>query len=403
VLRTQAGVVLRILYAYHLDPRDPHVQSGRPFGILSEMERHGHEVDVLLTPPARFGRVSLPKAWSIVTGQRYGTERSRRNSRAYAGAVARHLASRPDTYDCLFSPNTYLFADLDHPIPKIACVDILIDDYIRTYLSGRRVAPFYEREANGNERAALAKLALLIVPSQAAERNAAEFYGMPKDRIVRLPFGGNLGVDLDDGEAEETIAARLSRAKIEFLFIGREWQRKNGRLVIDTCAALARRGVEVHAHLVGLKRPPEFRKEWSAFSTFYGRIDLRVPDGIARLRALAARSSFFFLPSRAEAFGLSFAEAAALALPLIGGDVGGIRDLVTPDNGLLVDPDHDPDILADAIVAIRGNRDRYRRMALAALADSRERLNWRSFWQASEPRIRMAISGASLGSALSAA
>ena len=57
----------------------------------------------------------------------------------------------------------------------------------------------------------------------------------------------------------------------------------------------------------------------------------------------------FVLPSRAEAFGSVFAEAALCWLALIGTDVGGIAEQIEDGiNGLLVPPEN-PIALADAL------------------------------------------------------
>jgi glycosyltransferase involved in cell wall biosynthesis len=57
----------------------------------------------------------------------------------------------------------------------------------------------------------------------------------------------------------------------------------------------------------------------------------------------------FVLPSRAEAFGSVFAEAALSCLALVGTDVGGIPEQIeNGSNGLLV-PSEDPSALAEAL------------------------------------------------------
>lgn len=60
-------------------------------------------------------------------------------------------------------------------------------------------------------------------------------------------------------------------------------------------------------------------------------------------------SDIFVLPSRAEAFGSVFAEAALCRLALVGTTVGGIAEQIEHgDNGLLVEPDN-PEQLADVL------------------------------------------------------
>ncbi len=54
------------------------------------------------------------------------------------------------------------------------------------------------------------------------------------------------------------------------------------------------------------------------------------------------------LPSLSESFGLVLIEALACSVPVIGSDVGGIREIITDDVGLRIDP-HNPESLSKAI------------------------------------------------------
>lgn len=53
--------------------------------------------------------------------------------------------------------------------------------------------------------------------------------------------------------------------------------------------------------------------------------------------ALFAASDIFFLPSKWEGIALSMFEAMATGLAVVGADVGGQRELVTPETGVLID------------------------------------------------------------------
>ena len=57
------------------------------------------------------------------------------------------------------------------------------------------------------------------------------------------------------------------------------------------------------------------------------------------------------LPSRDEPFGLAVVEAMAMGVPVIATRVGGLREIVSPDVGVLVDPD-DAGALAGEIVRL---------------------------------------------------
>lgn len=77
-------------------------------------------------------------------------------------------------------------------------------------------------------------------------------------------------------------------------------------------------------------------------------------------------ADIFALPSRFEALGLVFAEAAVAGIPSVGTRVGGIPEVVRDgETGLLV-PVDDPQRLADALHALATNRALRHRMGGAA-------------------------------------
>jgi glycosyltransferase involved in cell wall biosynthesis len=77
----------------------------------------------------------------------------------------------------------------------------------------------------------------------------------------------------------------------------------------------------------------------------------------------------FVMPCRAEAFGRAFVEAMARGCPCIGSTVGGIPELLPAED--LV-PSNDPTTLADAILAVSGNRERMQAMSVRNLQRAKE-------------------------------
>ncbi len=82
------------------------------------------------------------------------------------------------------------------------------------------------------------------------------------------------------------------------------------------------------------------------------------------LPSLYAQSDAFILTSRSEAFGNVFAEAMSCGMPIIGTKVGGIPDLVSEDNGILVEPGNIAAI-KDAISRLKASRPLCINMAIA--------------------------------------
>ena len=73
------------------------------------------------------------------------------------------------------------------------------------------------------------------------------------------------------------------------------------------------------------------------------------------------QSDVFILISLAESFGNVFIEAMACGLPIIGPNKGGIPDLVSEENGILVQPDNIQQIKS-AILTMKNNKEMRIRM-----------------------------------------
>lgn len=78
-----------------------------------------------------------------------------------------------------------------------------------------------------------------------------------------------------------------------------------------------------------------------------------------KLPELYRLSNCFVLPSDRETFGVVYAEAAAVGLPIIATKCGGPEDIVNKSNGLLV-PVNDEDALCDAMCYVYDNIANYR-------------------------------------------
>jgi glycosyltransferase involved in cell wall biosynthesis len=120
------------------------------------------------------------------------------------------------------------------------------------------------------------------------------------------------------------------------LFAGRLCDQKQPRVLAQTVLQLCRRRGDVRTLIAG--NGPEF--DW--LRTFLRRHGLgervRVLGGVSsqRVQELMTAADIFFLPSRWEGIALSIYEAMACGLPVVGADVGGQRELVTPDCGALL-------------------------------------------------------------------
>ena len=118
-------------------------------------------------------------------------------------------------------------------------------------------------------------------------------------------------------------------------------------ILLHACAELKARGQAFVLHIIG---DGPIRPELEQLA-----LQLNLYDDIIFYGYMLHPEEFmpffdvFVLPSRAEAFGSVFAEAALCWLALIGTDVGGIAEQIEDGiNGLLVPPEN-PIALADAL------------------------------------------------------
>ncbi len=118
-------------------------------------------------------------------------------------------------------------------------------------------------------------------------------------------------------------------------------------ILLKACAELRRRNSKFVLHIIG---DGPIREELETLSQRLGIYDDTIFYGyMLHPEELLPFFDVFVLPSRAEAFGSVFAEAALCLLALVGTDVGGIAEQIEDSvNGLLV-PSENPAALADAL------------------------------------------------------
>jgi glycosyltransferase involved in cell wall biosynthesis len=130
-----------------------------------------------------------------------------------------------------------------------------------------------------------------------------------------------------------------------FLFVGLEWDRKNGDGVVRAFARLRETLPAAQLDLVGGHPPVD-----APGVTGHGILRLDVPEQHERLERLFGESTCFVMPSFSEASAIAYVEAAAAGLPSIGTISGG-SDYLIGDGGVVVDP-HDDDALLEAMLRL---------------------------------------------------
>lgn len=128
--------------------------------------------------------------------------------------------------------------------------------------------------------------------------------GLPSEKVHHVGGGINLEASLIDD---------TYKAGNKFLFVGRDFPRKNGPLVYQAFQLLLRQHPHWELHVAGPKSDP-YPDDHSGQYHYHGDCSHEA------LSELFNRCDVFVMPSVFEAYGLVFIEALTYGLPCIGRD-----------------------------------------------------------------------------------
>lgn len=284
-------------------------------------------------------------------------------------------AAIPGDVDAVVAVTTMIAASLDGlRAPVISWDDASPSALAEYYPEFERLSARSAHDAMMMGQRAARNVQLALYASEWAAESARSAYGLPVDRIAVVPFGANLETLPSSDEVHRAIAAR-PRTRCRLLWVGVDWERKRGDLVVEIAQRIAAHGISVELTVVGC-RPPGDRElpEWVHVEGFVSK---RTAIGLARLAELYARSHFLVMPSNAEAYGLVYAEAAAFGVPSVATRTGGVPTVVVDgETGILDDPHATAESYAGRILGLMKDRPRYESMARAAASRSATMLNW---------------------------
>ncbi|HWU53952.1 MAG TPA: glycosyltransferase family 4 protein [Rhizomicrobium sp.] len=353
---------------------DRNAESGYAFSMRDQLSKRFHVVD--LFPLG----ISEDRLWAPVraaykfAGRYYHPMREPVVLKYLASRIERHV--REAKPQAIFSPSSVPLSLVDSAAPRIFTTDQLFCDFVQTPYTGiRQPAERFVRMGHAQEKTALSTAALATFPSQWAADSAVSRYGAAREKISVIPWGANLPSIPSQQEVERAIAQRSMRS-CHLVFIGRQWARKGGELLVGTVQELNKAGLPARATIIGCEPPGLSPKLFD----IHPYLNKGRPEHFATLSSLMLGAHFLFLPSRAEAYGQAFCEAAAFGLPSIGSTVGGIPTIIQDGETGFVRPlETSAAQFAAIILDTLSERSGYLRLARQAREDFLLRLNWDSF------------------------
>jgi glycosyltransferase involved in cell wall biosynthesis len=376
-------------YAYHLDAGSPAVQSGRPHSILRNFQRLGVDVHELF-PLVDVGvwRRGLYKIGNRLLSRHYLFDRDESLLRSFADQL--HAGLRGTTADFIFSPSTLPLSYLETDLPVTFCADAPFSAMIDYYDSFTRLGRRQIELSQMLEARVLSQAALAVYPTEWAAESAIENYGIARKKVAVIPFGANFGSENRREDVWPHVEKRAGEKTVRLLFVGREWDRKGGDLVVATAAWLRSRGLDVQVDLVGCKVPARHRH--LAYLHAHGLLSPRNSGQRLTLTRLYQQAHLLFVPSRAEAYGMVFCEANAFGLPAISTATGGIPGVIRHgSNGFVFPLEAQAETYGETILGIFESRARYIELAEQAFLEFEKRLNWGAFARAFLTRMDAVI------------
>lgn len=359
-------------YVTTYDSTDERNWSGTGYHIFSAFSRSGIHATPIGDLKIRSDLRSRAKQiiYSRLLSRTYFIERTPSVLWDYAAQVERRLSS----IDCdvVFSPGTMAVAHLNTEKPIAFWVDATFAGMIGFYPEFKNLSRETVRDGNRAEQSALTRCRVAIYASEWAAETARRNYDVDPARVRVVPFGANIDSDRDPGSIRTIISAKET-GTCRLLFLGVDWVRKGGDVAVKVAEILNRRGIRTELHVVGC----EPQGAAPAFVKPHGFISKSTGGGRALLDALFRESHFLIVPSRAECYGVVFAEASSYGLPSLATDVGGIPSAVHNDrNGRLFSPEDEPGAYSEYISRMLSSRPDYEHLCQSSFQEYTGRLNW---------------------------
>ena len=364
---------MRLAYVTTYDAADPTFWSGTAHHIGKAIEAQGIEVIYLGPLEDRSdSALSMQRFLARVRGKRVLADRDPQVSRGYAEQVEQRLSGV--AVDWIFSPGSIPIAEVGGTTPVAFWTDATFAQMVGLYPEFQRLTTATIENGNRLERLALCRATVAIYASEWAAESAVSDYGVDPAKIRVIPFGANLPVSRTDVEIDRIIANRRGDL-CRLLFVGVDWKRKGGDTALRIVKRLNDLGIRAELTIVGAT--PDIPEKMKDLVNVVGFISKSTEQGREALQQLFASSHFLLMPSRAECFGVVFAEAAAFGVPSIATNVGGIPAVVLEGvNGYTFSPTSIVEDATNRIVELWEDARRYDELCRSAFEDARTRLTW---------------------------
>lgn len=274
----------------------------------------------------------------------------------------RMLGSDNPPYDALFfhSQVATLFSTARmRMVPTVISLDATPRNYdeVGAAYGHRRGSAALEGLKDALNRRALHAARALVTWCEWTRRSLIADYGVVPERVTVIPPGVNL-------TEWPRPSPRTPNGPVRILFVGADFTRKGGELLLQAFQAGGLNNCELHLVTKAAVAPAPGVHVYRD-----------VAPNSERLRRLYAEADLFALPTLADCFPLAIQEAMAAGLPVVATDVGAIGEAICDGGTGLLVPAGDANALAAALTALAQDSTRRQAMGLRARAVAEQRFD----------------------------
>jgi len=375
---------MRIAFITEHNTNDPIARSGVPFNIVKALKQENHEVTVIQVFDKRniFERIHSRIFQFLISlpffGKNtfYDASYSTNMSRAYARSVP---ADKIAEYQLIIAISPKVIAYLPHKGKFILWLDNSITSFT-AYPGMENFSDYSLSEAIKVEKRAFEKSHLIFVASRFLKDSLTKEYPAIASKLRIMPRGANLRRFPKPGEVEIWIQQRMNAPILHLLHVvsGRWYSdRKGTKMVIEVYKILLK-NTRVKLTILG-DVPEEQLSELTSLGIHCsGKLNKETDEGIEGFYRIVSTAHFMFIPSKAEGFGIVYAEAAFTGMPSIALNVTGVPDAVKHGiTGWLLPENVNTNEMAAFIQEKWNLPNEYREMGYLAHEYAKEHFNWK--------------------------
>lgn len=366
----------RIGFAGRWDPLDKKSWSGTYYYAHEQLLQYGHVEVFHFDYPSHLKTYLInfyknPQDWLF--NKNVAVEFLRPYAKYFSSQLEKELLKRK--VDVLFVPAApQLIAYADTNLPVVFMTDATFMQIQGYYDTWENFSPSNIKQGITVDKHAFKKAAHCMLASNWCKQSAIKDYGLSENKISVVPLGANL----DRVPLMEEI--NFEKKTCHLLFLGVEWKRKGGDIALQAFRLLKQKKIKATLHIIGCVPPVDVNEKGITVIPF---LDKNNPEEFEKLHQIFLNTDFLLLPTRAEAAGVVFCEAAAYGIPSITTDTGGVSTYVRNGiNGYTFDVSDDGHAYADKILAVYSNAAQMKELKMSSRRLYDETLNWNAWGKA---------------------